>query len=164
MSNWITPPTFVDGDPIRAEDLQALWADLYLLKNPLFGAQYNDGGGSNTWSFSTVGAWTDIDTTAYQMEFESDGNPLLVWATLRASHSAANGDVYFRFVLDGVAQGSTSYQGYYRNLTQPETRMLADVIEADDGAHTLGVQVNNGDTGNALVYKYQCLGLFVAKL
>ena len=162
---WPTLHTFVTNENVRAEYFQGLWEALYLLKNPLLTAQFNTGGGNTTWSFSTTADWFDIDTAGYQTTFESMGNPLLVWAIIRAGHSASGGDVQLRFTVDGVGQGNVSGQGFFRNITQPETRTLSDIItSAGAGEHTIGVQINNQTVGNGLVYQYQCHGLFVMEL
>lgn len=161
MSDWIPITTLVTGKPLRAQTFQEWWNDLYLLKSPVLAAQFSPGGTSNSWTFATVGVWADIDTSAYQVTFESQGNPLLVWAHIRVSHSAVSGDSYLTFILDGVQKGGTAGLGYNRDLNNQATRTVATVMTGvGAGSHTLKAQVNNQDTGNTEIWKDACLGLF----
>lgn len=162
---WPTLHTFVTGEPARAEYFQGLWEGANQLKTPLLSGLLNPGGGSSSWTFTTTGVWTDIDADYYRITFESQGNPLLVWAHVRYSHSAASGDMFLTVELDGSVLGNSAGMAYAKDIVNvQETVTFGTIISsAGAGQHEIAIQVQNNAVGNAEIWKDSCLGLWVAE-
>lgn len=164
MSEWITLPILSSGI-VPVGYFQDLLTDLDTIANPLYAEQNLPGPSTGSWTFSSTSAFADIDSTYYKCEFESYGNPLLVQATIRYSHSAANGGARFAFTLDGTFIGNTLGLAQKHDFADlQETLCVEDILTAAAGVHTLAVQVENGTVGNTEIWKEACMDVWVWEL
>src|SRR5688572_15117452 len=99
MASWITIPSFADDQVVRAETLQDMWNNLYVLKRPVSAVQEMPGPSLDAWTTVTTTTWLDIDADYWQITFESSGGDVFISADFITEHSAAAGVNYFRFVI-----------------------------------------------------------------
>lgn len=157
MGEWITLPILSSGI-VPVTYFQDMLEDITSLANPMYAEQNLPGPSTATWLYTSTTVWADIDSTYYHLEFESYGNPLLVQAMVRYSHSVATGNGVFAFALDGVRVGNTLGVGaksYHSGLV--EVVCIEDILTAAAGTHELTLQVKNATVGTISIWKDACM-------
>ena len=157
MSDWITLSTIADG-PLLTSRLQDWWQNLDTLRNTQAVAQMGPGPANNIKTFANGGP-VDIDATYYRLNFESTGNPVLIWATFQTRlQDVVNGSITFLFEIDG---GTAISLGIALDpLDAPVGWMVPYIAELAAGVHDVVVQVTTNTASLGEVWLDATLGIF----
>jgi hypothetical protein len=169
MAEWITIPSVATDDVLPVDFWQDIRSNLYMLKDPMHASQSLPGPISASWDVTGGTPFADIDSTYYQLGFESSGNDILVVAGVQVEHSSLNGLTVFTLTLDGVAVGNTQglllQRQWYGAGGTFETRQLVYIFEnVSAGSHHISVQRSNGSGGTSSVRKPPCMGIWITEL
>lgn len=153
MTDWTTIPDFTDGDVVRAAPFEDLASNLEILHGLRYFETAGPGIPSGAWTFGVSASWFDIDATYFTQEFSTDGNPILVVAVMRYSHSALAGTGLFRFMLDNVTTSGMVF-ACRDDADIQAIYVFSEIITTTEGSHTLHLQVQNqAGSGNVEIWK-----------
>jgi hypothetical protein len=159
MAEWVTIPTFANGDIVRAGVFQDMWGNLQTLKSPLY-MQNQLTNNANSWVTSST-TFADVDTTKLRHQFESSGGDILACVTIKYSHAAVNGSTLVRFELDGVGYGNSGGLARFQEDVLAVSSQCIYLFEnVAAGSHTLDVQFAT-ISGAASIQEDTCNRFFI---
>jgi hypothetical protein len=142
MAEWVTIPTFANGDIVRAGVFQDMWGNLQTLKSPLY-------------------MQNQLTNNALRHQFESSGGDILACVTIKYSHAAVNGSTLVRFELDGVGYGNSGGLARFQEDVLAVSSQCIYLFEnVAAGSHTLDVQFAT-ISGAASIQEDTCNRFFI---
>lgn len=164
MAEWVTIPSFTNGQVIQAEDFQDLWQDVYHLHDREYREnQLTDE--TNIWS-TTSASFADVDGTKLSHTFQSYGGDLLVAVAVRYGAGGVNGSLYTRFELDGTAYGNANGLARFQQFSTNSRachQMTYLFQNVDEGTHRLDVQFAS-PSGTAFYSEDVCNKFWILEL
>lgn len=155
MTQWTNPTTQTDGKIIRTEYFQETWDDLSYIAIPPASFLQNTGD-DNAAALTTASAsFADIDSVLYRGSITTQGEPILVCATMFTTHSVGGSTITLDVTVDGTSiSGGVGVMQQIQRLAQPAWPFTIILTGVGAGSHAIVIQWKTSAATASLIPTY----------